>query len=126
MISFSEVVDPEQLTVPVESGRDSKGYLEMVNGPLRVARVVISIAQSTVALADQKIFTCFREIDRAICSFFCSVGLFIIIQQRKATMRDSLNTVSWREGRPRVPQHDDPWFMSIKQMLDIHVLGCDT
>ena len=46
------MVDPEQLTVPVESGRSSKDYLEMVNGPLRVAHVVISIAQNTVALVD--------------------------------------------------------------------------
>jgi len=42
------MMDPEQLVVPVERGRDSKGYLEMVNGLLCFTLGTVYLAKNSM------------------------------------------------------------------------------
>jgi hypothetical protein len=54
-------MDPEQLSVVVESGRNFEGHLEMVDRFLWFALVTIYVAENTVSYADQKLLAFLRE-----------------------------------------------------------------
>jgi hypothetical protein len=72
----------KQLVLKVESGRDSEGCLEMVNGILSVDLGVIYSSESPVKLAEKKFlaFT-WEETNCTDCGVFSSVRLFFVEQQ---------------------------------------------
>jgi len=75
-------MNPKQLIVPVERGRDSEGCIKMVNGLLRPTLGTIYLAEDVMTIVDLKLFAFLREeIDRTGCGFLCGVELFVIIQQ---------------------------------------------
>ena len=55
------VMNPKQLHVPVERGRDLESYLKMVNCFLSFALGMIYAAKNTMRFADPVFFTCLWE-----------------------------------------------------------------
>ena len=67
------VMKPKQDIVPIESGCNPKGHLEMVNRLLRIA-----VAESAVRFGDLVLFAfLWEEVDCAECRFFCGVELIV-------------------------------------------------
>ena len=63
--------------VPIGRGRNSDGYLIMVDRFLYLALESIYFAEDTMRLADPILFAfLWEESDRAECGFFCGVQLF--------------------------------------------------
>ena len=74
-------MNPEQVMVPIERGRDAESYLVMMNSLLDLTLGSIYLAESAMRPADPMLFTfIWEETDRAECGFFCGVELFVLIQ----------------------------------------------
>ena len=75
------VMNPKQLRVPVERGRDFEGYLKMVSGLLPLTLAMIYLPKNTMRSADQILMALLRdEVDRAGCGFLCRVELLVRVQ----------------------------------------------
>ena len=95
-----EVMIPKERSGPIERGCDPDGCLEVFDCLLRLAPDEIYPATGTVIVADRKLIASIREIDRSQCGFFCSVHLFVSVQQHSELLERPC--LSWYMVEPLV------------------------
>jgi len=70
------IINPKQVVVPVERGRNSKGHLEMVDGLLSLALGSVYISENTMRFVDAILLAClWEETDCTGYSLFCPIPI---------------------------------------------------
>lgn len=74
------IMNPESLVVPVENRCNLEGYVEVVDRFFHLTLGATYKAKDAVAMTEQESTTIAgEEIDGAVCDFFCSSELFVVV-----------------------------------------------